>query len=723
MKAILVKFVALCLLGIQFSFAQESTIRGKVVDRNNNPLDGANIYLKGTILGSASDRGGLFLIRKVPTGRFNLTIHMIGFGRLDTLLSIESNQQIDLGVIILSAIPLQSEPIVVTASKHEQYFQDIPLSISSVSAQEINYRNSITIDKALKYVSGVAMNRDQVNIRSSNGYSYGVGSRVMMLVDGIPLVAGDTQGLIFESLAMHQIERIEIQKGAGSTLYGSNALGGVINVLTRSISEEPELYFKLYGGTYDEPYHTEWDWSDKRRYLHGLRFGYSQKIANVGWRLAISRDEDDSYRKNDWRRRYNFGAKLQFDLSPFDLLSVTGNYMNQDRENFLYWQDLNNALIPASNQLGDRVDAKRYFINAIYRHIMQNKDFYRVNAIWYRNRFADNIDEGHRSLSDFVNFEFQYTFNVAVHMITAGITPSYNYVDSDLFGVREGYAYAVYIQDEIVLGPRWQTTLGVRFDYFKIDSLSSDNSINPKLGLIFKPQKDLALRASVGTGFRAPSISEAFTTTTAEGIIVVPNPELKAERSISAELGWNQIHSKRIHSDLALFYNYFKDLIEAEFLSETENQVQFKNITKARVFGLEFNMDWQIVPEKLLYHIGYTFTNPRDLSSSEVLKYRPEHILYTDLKWNLDPFRIGLDYRYLSRFGRIDENFALIINDAKERVPIHVVDLRFLYSFTIDQMTLLATLQINNLLQYNYVDVIGTLAPLRNYVLTLETEF
>jgi iron complex outermembrane receptor protein len=704
--------------------ARGATVTGRLVDANAMPVAGANIFLEGTVLGGASDDNGVFRVTNIPAGNFILKITMIGFEQKELMIATSDTSRINLGQINLTEAPLQTQPIVVTASKYEQNLQDVPVSISTVTAQEINYRNSTTVDEALKYVSGVNMNRDQVNIRGSNGYSYGVGSRVMLLVDGVPYITGDTQGASFESIPVNHIERVEIQKGAGSTLYGSNALGGVINILTKQISEQPDIQIQLYGGIYDRPYYEQWNWSAKARYISGIRADFSQKINSTGLRFSFVRDEDDSYRKNDWQLRYNIAGKLEYDLSPYDHVSISANFMDQNRENFLYWKNLDRALEPAEDQLGEQAKSQRYFIAPVYRKVLKNKKFYKLSAIWYHNRFKDNIGlTGNSSDADYGNIEFQYNLFLGSHFVTTGITPSYSAVSSDIFGSREGYILAAYVQDELKLNEQWRFTFGIRFDYFNIDELRSDNSISPKAGVVYKPAPGSAYRASFGSGFRAPSMAEAFTSTTAGGLIVQPNKNLKPEHSISAEAGWNRIFSTYVMTDIALFYNYYWDLIEGGFI-EDENQlnnfIRFDNITEARVFGAEASLNWQILRDKLIYRLGYTYTNSRDIKAGMDLKYRPEHLLYHNIRYRMGIYWFSADYRYLSRFNNIDQTFAQIIPDAEERVPVHVVDLRISADLRFQETSLEVSLQLNNLFQYNYVDVIGTLAPVRNYVLTLK---
>lgn len=700
---------------------QKAVIHGRVVDSQQNPLTGVNIFLEGTVLGSASDDSGYFVIRSVPFGTYRLKFTMIGYAGSDTLLKID-RPEIETGTIVLTPVALQASPIVVTAGRYEQDIRDIPMSISTVSAREIEYRNSVTIDEALRYVPGVNMNSDQVNIRGSNGYSYGVGSRVMMLVDGIPYITGDTQGLIFSSIPMDQIDRLEILKGAGSAMYGSNALGGVINIITKPIPENTQLSLKLYGGLYDKPYYDQWKWSDKNRFSNGIRAGYSRKFGAAGVRLDFARDEDDSYRKNDWSARYNAGGKLEFDLSPFDRLTLNGNYLETHRENFLYWKNLSHALEPPDDQLGDRVHTRRYYVSGIYRRIFGEREFLKADAIWYKNRFDDDVSlEGNHSNSDFMDAEVQYNRQIGDHYLVAGITPSYSAVRSNLFGNRKGYNFAAYLQDEVKFSDDLTGTAGARLDYYDIDELGSDQRVSPKIGMVYKPDRGTVLRFSAGTGFRAPSMAEAFTSTSAGGLVIEPNPGLRPEYSFSGEVGWNQTFSEALYTQLSCFYNYYRDLIEGDF--QTNGNIRFENITRARVMGIEYDLNWQVLTGVLWLNASYTFVNARDADTGDYLKYRPRHLVYLNTNQTWLGFETGVDYRFISRFDAIDETFALIIPDAEERVPAHIVDIRIARAIDLDLIPLKISVQINNLLQYNYVDVIGSITPIRNYVLTLETTF
>jgi outer membrane receptor for ferrienterochelin and colicin len=555
-----------------------------------------------------------------------------------------------------------------------------------------------------------------------------------MLVDGIPYMTGDTKEANFESLQINQIERIEIVKGAGSALYGSNAIGGVINVISKKIEPKPLTHIRLYGGFYTDPYYNEWEWSNRTRYLSGVKFDYSNKFGVVGFRIGAAHDQDDSYRKNDWMKRNYISSSLEFDISPFDQINLTSNYMAQKKENFLYWKNLANALIPPEDQLGDKISSNRWHLAATYRHIFNQNNYYVFKTIWFQNRFNDNISsnehpEGNESLSDYLDGEFQFNFSTGTHLITLGIDANKSIASSNIFGDNAGYNAAFFAQDEIKWMKIWTITPGVRVDYFHLDEIGSDYQINPKLGIVHKPWEAVAFRGSIGRGFRAPSIGEVFTNTTASGLKVIPNLNLKPEESISGEVGYNQLFAQKIYLDFSFFYNRYWDLIEPRL---GEGEIRFENVTNARGLGFEINFKVNALKNRLFYTLGYTYADVREIIINEqtkklelgkYLSFRPRHLLYNhaDITWG--DFRFGIDYRFMSAWDRIDDELVFFIEDVDERVDAHIVDLRIVYSFHFEGSLMESSLQVNNLLQYHYLDVVGSIAKTRHFVITLSGSF
>jgi iron complex outermembrane receptor protein len=722
------QIVLICLLivsTIVFSQSNSPTLSGRVLDNQGSPLIGANIIIKGTTLGGATNSSGEFIIQKMPEGEYTVTIYFIGFEQKDIPVNISEAQTYDLGDIVLSPTAMNSDPIVVTANKYEQNIQDVSVSMSSVSEKEINYRNSVTFSDALKYVPGVNLNASQVNIRGSSGFSYAVGSRILLLLDGVPLLTGDTGEIIFESVPIYLIERIEIQKVAGSALYGSNALGGVINIITRNIDYSPKFYFKVYGGLYSDPYYDEWKWSDKDRYFNGIHLNVAKKFNNVGAMFGGSFFSDDGYRENDSRDRYSASGNIQWQISPFQQLAFSGNYMYQKRRSFLWWKNLQNALRPPFDQLDDEVESKRSYLSGVYRHIVNRNQYFTVRAIWFGNRFEDTTSaSGNRSTSNSFDGEVQFNNQVGSNLMTVGVAATGNFVSSNLFGKNSAGYGAIYIQDAVEWSEQFKITLGARFDYSKIKNINSDSKINPKLGLVYKISEGNAIRASFGTGFRAPSLAEVFTSTSLSGFLVIPNTDsLSAETSVSFEVGFNQNLGNWLVLDMAIFYNDFWDLIEASIVLADDNNsyIQFQNISRARVRGFEVSANSIFFNNLLNMGAGYTYVDPWDLDNNDFLKFRPRHLFYGNGRFNFLWFQIGADYRFISRYDNVDDLLTNVIQDGDKRGDAHIVDIRLAAAFPFFNQPARISFQINNLFQYNYVEGVASIAPIRNFLISFET--
>jgi outer membrane receptor for ferrienterochelin and colicins len=720
------KLLFIWTLSLATAVAQTGAITGRVVDaRSGEGLPGVNVLVQGTLRGAATDTTGKFSIAGVRPGKYNLSFALVGYKR-----EVRSGVTINDGAVTemtvqLTAVAISTEPIVVTASKREQSFQEVPASVSVMDAAGLAYRNAVTVDDALRYVSGVNMTYDQVNIRGSSGYSRGAGSRVLMLVDGIPLLTGDTGELNFESVPTGQIDRIEVVKGAASALYGSSALGGVINVLTRRVPDEPDTRLRTFGGLFAQPSYSQWVWSDRTRLQGGISASHSQHIGPLGISLYGSRVVDDSHRQNDWKKRTNLALRSDVGLSSDDVLSVTANYLDQYRGAFLYWKDLDHALQPPDAYQGETIHSRRFYTTAIYTHTMAPSAVVTTRALWYKNHWSDEL--GSRvddSQSDVLRGEVQVSWTPTErHIVAFGVEGNYDRVTATIFGNHHGGGGAAYAQDEITLLEPLTLTLGARFDIQSLDSLETNSQFNPKAGLVYTPAEGTALRASVGRGFRSPSVAEAFTSTNIGGFKIVPNPALKPERSISYEVGASQVLGQTAVLDLALFQNDFWDLIETGFNSQ--GQGQFSNVTRARIRGIEASSRMQFFNRGLSCDLSYTYIDPRDLTANDVLKYRHRHMFYASAIGHVGLFSLGADFRYLSQVEKIDQEFVTlgIIKDGDVVVPIKVVDLRFGADFTSAGIPLNATFNVNNLFQYYYVELIGNMAPIRNFVLTLETRF
>jgi len=723
-KLFLLISIAVALSTYQILYAQVFTISGKVLDSKLNPLPGVNVILVNTNYGAATDEKGNYEIANLSAGVYTIEFSAIGFEKFRQDNVVVENESVVINVTLIESVILTDE-VLVTAGKYEQKKSDLTVSTEIISGKEFSERNFSNLEDAIRYVPGVTMTEDQVSIRGSNGYSRGTGSRALLALDGLPFYTGDSGDIIWEMIPTLEIQRVEIIKGASSSLYGSSAIGGVINSITRDISEKPLTIFNGFYGVYDKPYYSEWDWSGERRPFNGLTLSHSNTLGNFGFNISVTRLEDLSYKQDDDFKKYIGFLKTVYNFTPVSSLTFLANTFNKEAGQFLYWKDSRNALIPPERNLGDRIETNRYLFGLIYKNLISDKLLMNIKTSYYRNYFKDKADIPNESTSNLYRGEVQLHSNITNYLVlTGGVEGTFSEVQSSLFGNPDAYSIGAYAVTDINFNFPLIASVGVRYDYSKLDSLDGSGAVSPKLGLNYKLFKDFILRSSLGTGFRAPTTAEAFTSTATGGITVKPNPNIKSEHNLTFEFGVNYTPFNFLNIDAAVFQNEYYDMIEPGIDPE-DGLVFFSNLVRARIQGGEAGIILNPLPNELSLSFNYTYLWARDLETNTALRYRPRHIFYSGLdfrKWNFD---FGINFRYTSRVEEIDDELVDlgIVVDGDLRVPVYTTDIKLGYNLISYNLPLNIYLNIKNIFNYNYVELIGNLRKIRNYSLGFNLAF
>jgi len=708
------------------SYAQTNSIKGKVISDKAQPVIGANVILVGTTIGDAANEKGIFEIKNVQYGIYELEISAIGYEKRK-VSNFRVNESTKPLTVVLKETAFETEQVVVSASKFEQRVEDLTVSTTIIKPDYINRRNFLTFDDVLRYIPGVQMNLEQVSIRGSSGYSKGVGARVLVAINGIPLYAGDNGDVVWELIPLSDIERVEVIKGPASSLYGSSAIGGVINIITKSTSKSSLFYFKSYIGTFDKPKHTEWRWDDSYRTFYGAELNHSNSIEDFSYTLSLKKFDNMSYRQNDYSKRYLAHLKLHYNFTPENYLMFFSNYLYSNRGNFLYWKNSQKALVPKDEETGNYVKSNRIFNGLIYHHEFNREFSGELKTSYYRTQFDGYGIEHTTSIASLFRAEFITNYIISNKFtLTSGVEASYADVKSNIFTNPEFFGSGAYIQSEFKGVKDLIVTTGFRYDYIKLDTTAGKNAFTPRLGLNYKYSDYLIFRASLGTGFRAPTPAEVFTTAgVGGGVDVKQNPNLTSESSIAFEIGTQYKPCENLFFDFAFYQTDFNNFIEPNLTKDGD--IQFINLSKARIQGFEAITDWSILENELKLIFGYNYMWARDIAKNRAMKYRPRNIVYAQLKYSPTPFDFGIDFRYLSKVEEID--FALVepplalVVDGEKRVPIFVTDLSASYSFLIGSAPIRLNLNTKNIFNYYYVEFIGNLAPLRNFSISTEIYF
>ncbi len=715
------------------------TIQGTVQDAETEQnLSGATIRIEGTAYGAIADKSGRFTINITnPSPLIVLIASMVGYETQKRTIEL-TNGNADVNIRLRSQ-PLQTGEVVVSANKRVQAVQEVPISMSVIDRRQLDARGAISLERALEYVPGLEINQDNVSIRGTSGFSFGIGSRAALLLDGFPLLAGDNGDMKFDALPMFNIDRIEVVKGAGSALYGSGALGGVVNLITEQPRDKADIRFRAFTGFYTQPRHEQWVFSDDLQYRSGVNASFSQKIGKLGFLASGAYYNDMGYRYYDDRYILNFFGKLNYDLSSRTSLSLLINGSLDDKADWVYWNSLDSATRPPTGtDTQIRIKSDKFSSFAVLNHILNSKFFVTARTGFYLTEYNNTLpktDIEHRqSQAITFNTEIQSNYNLnEISALTFGINSSNTIVESITYGNQIQNIYAAFIQTELKATSNIITTLGIRADYENFMDKSNNSNISdgmlvfsPKFGMAFNYSYGLHIRASAGGGFRAPAIAERFSSVAFQGFEVLPNPDLKSERSWSYEIGANyklNVGGTPIYLDLAVFQNDLYELIEPSFVSPTEARIQFINVTRAQIRGAEIGIK-SFVAGLFGIETSYMYMEPRDLSDNSVLNYRSEHIWYNRLLLPLGDFEIQADYRYKSRVNNIDVQLGLLVKDSDARVDMHVLDARLIYDLKpLLGQNLKLTLNVNNIFDYYYTTMVGNLGMTRTLTLMLEATF
>jgi len=735
-KIVNILLLIYCLLSLEIKSQEKISIEGVILSaKDNTPVIGASVRIEGSGLGSISRSNGSFSITNVQKGAYILLVSSIGFkpAKINIKVSGNYDEEIRNLQVYLEENYLQTSEVVISANKKLQAVQDVPISVSIIDNKSILDKNIFLVDEALKYVPGVQINDENISIRGSSGFSLGLGSRVSFLIDGFPMLSGDNGDIKFDIFPAPEIERIEIIKGAGSALYGTGAIGGVVNVISKEPAVKPAVNFRLFSGFYTLPNYEQWRYRNTLPFKNGAALSYSQSFGKFSTLLSGQVIRDEGFRYYDNYLRWNFLGKFKVEISDLTKINFLTSFSENRTTDWVYWNSLDSATRPPTETDTDiKLNSGKLVLAADINHIMSSNFFGVMKVGFLRTDFANTLPEDdseyRQSTADAFNSEIQFNNSLSQFIgLTYGMNYNYNNVSSSTYGNHNQSISAIYAQFEVTSIPRLITTAGMRLDYEKTEGSDASTMISPKLGLNYELYESLRLRFSGGGGFRAPNVAEKYASVNFQGFKVVPNPELKPEKSWSAEFGMNYklpMKKSDLNFDISAFYNYMDNLIEPTFdVSLPDAPIRFQNITKARIIGAELTIKANIL-NLINLQSAITIMDPEDLTLNETLKYRSNILWYSNMSLPIGSFELQFDYRYLSKVQNIDNTLGLEIKDYDARVPIHILDARILFSL-LDILNIPMRIGINaeNILNYYYTNVPGNLGPTRHLSLQLEGSF
>ena len=580
--------------------SQKATINGAIKDGEDlEYLIGVNIRNQDNI-GTITDFNGKYSLELFP-GEHTLVFKYIGYKTVKKTISVIENQLLSLDIILFSENN-QLDEMVISANKYEEKLGDVSVSMAIIKPELIENKATRDAESIIEQVPGVQINENQVSIRGGSGWSYGAGSRVMVMVDGMPMLAGDANDIKWTAIPLENISQIEILKGASSVLYGSSALNGVINIRTQYPKEKPITKINISNGFYMSGYGTRkgtsfidgdsildqrsdqtW-WDQPRGYVQG-NFTHLNKLNEYNELViggSFMKDQGYRFGSDDQRSRINTGWKHY--SKRYNGLSYGINLNNNFNKNTLFflWAGQDSVLHalggtnPQSTTMSTS-NSSRIIIDPYISFVTENGKEHHLKSRYYRTNNVNNTNQG--SLSDYVFGEYQFQQKFKGNTtLTSGLSSSYTNVISELYGNHQSSNLAAYLQTN----KKWNKiniTAGMRMEYFKIDDEESNGKLFGKdlkipfqpvfrLGGTYNPIKYTFLRASYGQGYRFPSIAEKYISTFVGGLNVFPNVNIQPEYGWSGEVGIKQgfsINNFKGYIDLSGFITQYTDMMEFMF--------------------------------------------------------------------------------------------------------------------------------------------------------------
>ena len=700
-------------------------VRGAVRDTRGAPIHGAVVGVPGTTLFSLTDQSGRYRLAPVPAGEVRVRAAAIGFAPAAATVVVSSADS-TMADFTLEPSPLELTPLDVVSTKVPRFGDRPATSVAQLTDEDIARRAVNTVDEAVDKAAGVQMLNGQINIRGSTGYVQGLNSRVLLLVDGVPMNQGDRGGINWDLLPVDEIARVDILKGAGSSLYGSAALGGVVNLTTRDIPDGMHARVRLTGGMFGDPPHEIWRFRNGPGLQGGGDVAASYGTPTFAGRFTGGARHSDGYREQDERDHWQLAGKARWQAAPRTRVDLSGAWAVDRYEVPLSWcsrgecDDRGQVFQPFkvdTTERGARTDSRKGYVAGQIRSVVSERLAWQARGSWLRTHFIDV----RRSTSEFgIGNRFGAEARVEAHpdsarTVLVGGEATFSDVSSDIFGNHSQSEFAAYAESEQGVGTA-RVSAGARIDFLAVDGGSLSAVVSPRIGGTLPTGGGGVMRASVGRGFRAPTMAERFVRTVALGFEVIPNPNLRPETAWSFELGHTSpplFGAMRL--DAAVFWTEARDLIEPTLVADSSGppRIQLQNVATARIAGLDASILAAPIPERLTTTLAYTYLSSRRHiagGADAPLAFRPKHLLTVAVDYTPGAIGVGAEFRYASRPERIElEGFV-----DPRRVPVKVVDLRAAWS----RGPLEVRLLVANALNYIYNLVPETLAPVRTMTVT-----
>lgn len=576
-----------------FSFAQNGKLQGTVSDGSQR-LAFVNIGIASLGLGTTSDGEGNYLLENIPPGKHKVSVSLIGYVSLEEELIIIADSTINFSPTLISTAKSLDE-VVISGTQKETSKLDSPIPVEVYSANYFKKNPTPSVFEALSIVNGV---QPQLNCNVCNTGDIHIngmeGPYTMVLIDGMPIVSSLATVYGLSGIPNSMIKRIEVVKGPASTLYGSEAVGGLINIITKDAVSVPDFYADLFATGLGE-YNADFSTKLQKGKLSAL-------FALNGFWFDTKHDvNNDNFTDLTLQKRFSVFSKINYVYKPQKTVSLAMRYFKEDRwggetqwnktfrgGDSIYGESIYTDRIEAIGKLDLPFSKQNVTLDYSYNFHLQ--DSYYGTTKYYA--------EQHTGFA-----QLRWDKKVGRHDLLFGLPVRFTQYDDNTPGTAKGdsisitnapmktFLPGVFIQDEIKLHDKLTSLIGMRYDHHN----KHGNIFTPRLSFKWQPNKTNTVRLSGGNGFRVVNLfTEDHAALTGARKVTIAE-ELKPEQSWNGNLNYTSqiIHKKGfVETDFSLFYTYFTNKIVADYISNAQ-EIIYDNLNGYAVSkGITLNLDF-----------------------------------------------------------------------------------------------------------------------------------
>jgi outer membrane cobalamin receptor len=547
----------------------QGLVEGKVFDSNTlEPLYGVYIIFgKDQVTTSGMD--GRYSINP-GQGKSDITFRFIGYKSTTRSINIVSNDTIELNAGLEMDLK-EIGQIVVSANRTEQKIAELTVSMDVLKSDNFLKTHITDPQELVTKTSGIEVMDGQASIRGGSGFSYGTGSRVLALIDGLPMISPDAGSIKWEFLPLENISQVEIIKGASSVLYGSSALNGIINFRTADATSIPNTQFFAEAGIFGNPRNMNWKWWDTPRIYSSFSFSHLQKYGNTDVGIGINLLADNGYRKyNDASLiRLNLRIKHHSEKVKGLIYGLNINSGYTTKTDFVLWEDGTYGALKQDTSTVSLLHATYLAVDPYISYSNSGKFIHDLRA---RFQYSDNAfpvrtNDNSKGYSFYSEYQMHYRLSDFMNL-TAGLTENFSSVISNFYGDHTSMNIAGFTQIEVNPLPKLKLVAGVRVEQNSLDSKLDKLVPIFRTGINWQVADYTFLRGSFGQGYRYPSIAEKFASNTIGTINIFPNPYIEPESGWTSEVGIKQgilLGETKGQADLSVFMSQNINMIEYIF--------------------------------------------------------------------------------------------------------------------------------------------------------------